>query len=136
MPDPNLFHIDWNQLTEVLGAIIVLAFFVERALSLVFEHRLFVARFSGKGVKEFIAFGVSALICVRWQFDALSVIILDHEPDPVGYFVTAAVIAGGSKASIKLFHDLMNVKSDVQRELDDKVGKKDRAPTSDPRGEE
>jgi hypothetical protein len=33
-----------------------------------------------------------------------------------GYLVTAAVVAGGSKASIKLFHDLLQVKSTAQRQ--------------------
>ncbi len=36
--DPNLFHIDWDRLFEVLLAIIVLAFFLERAPALLFEH--------------------------------------------------------------------------------------------------
>jgi hypothetical protein len=31
--DPSLFRIDWDVLIEVLTAIIVLSFFVERALS-------------------------------------------------------------------------------------------------------
>lgn len=38
--DPALFRIDWEVLAEVLATIIVLSFFVERALSIVFEHRL------------------------------------------------------------------------------------------------
>jgi hypothetical protein len=37
--DPNLFHIDLERLFEVLMAIVVLSFFVERALSLLFGHR-------------------------------------------------------------------------------------------------
>ncbi len=54
--DPNLFRIDWEVLVEVLVTVIVLSFFIERALSLLFEHRWFVRRLSNKGLKEPIAF--------------------------------------------------------------------------------
>ena len=37
--DPNLFHIDMGRLFEVLVGIIVLSFFLERALAVIFEHR-------------------------------------------------------------------------------------------------
>jgi hypothetical protein len=37
--DPNLYHLDWERTLEVLATIIVLAFVVERALSLLFENR-------------------------------------------------------------------------------------------------
>ena len=41
--DPNLFHVDMQRLFEALTAIIVLSFFLERTLALLFEHRLWVA---------------------------------------------------------------------------------------------
>jgi hypothetical protein len=33
-----------------------------------------------------------------------------------GYLITAAIIAGGSKASLKLFQDLLKVKSTAEKE--------------------
>jgi hypothetical protein len=33
--DPNLFHLDWDRVWEVVAAVAVL---LERALSVVFEH--------------------------------------------------------------------------------------------------
>jgi hypothetical protein len=30
--DPNLFHLDWERLAEVLAAVVVMAFLIERAL--------------------------------------------------------------------------------------------------------
>lgn len=109
--DPALFRIDWEVLTETLVTIIVLAFFVERALSLLFEHRVFVSRFDGKGIKEPISLLVSYGIVKYWNFDALSIILHGDKTSWIGYLVTAAVISGGSKASIKLFQDVLNVKS-------------------------
>ncbi|HVN75411.1 MAG TPA: hypothetical protein VMT19_03775 [Thermoanaerobaculaceae bacterium] len=110
-PDPNLFHLDWERTFEVLGAIVVLSMFVERALALVFEQKLFVKRFGGSPIKEIIAFAVSLVVCLKWQFDALSMTILSSRVSVIGQVVTAAIIAGGSKGSIKLFRDVLGWKS-------------------------
>ena len=37
--DPNLIHLDYEKLFEVLITIVIFSFFVERALSVVFEMR-------------------------------------------------------------------------------------------------
>lgn len=113
--DPNLFHLDWERLWEVIVAISVLAILLERALSLVFEHRVFVERFGGKGLKEFIAFGMALWVAWYWDFDAVSMIILKAETTIPGYLITAGIIAGGSKGSVKLFQDLMNIQSTASR---------------------
>jgi hypothetical protein len=121
--DPNLFHVDFERVGEVLVAIIVLAFFLERGLALLFEHRWYIKRLDQKGFKEPIAFLVALLICVTWQFDAVSAVILTEKTYFLGYLVTAGIIAGGSKAAIKLFHDVMGVKSSAlqQREKESTV---------------
>lgn len=113
--DPNLFHVDWDQLLEVTAAVVVLSFVVERGLALIFEHRWYVARFKERGFKAPIAFGVSLLICINWGFDLVSVLLKSEAVGFVGMVLTAGVIAGGSKASIKLFRDLMGVQSDAAR---------------------
>lgn len=109
--DPTLFRIDWEVLAEVLTTIIVLSFFVERALSIVFEHRLFVKSLDEKGLKEPIALIASFAVVKLWNFDALSIVLNSDKTSWLGYLITAAVIAGGSKASIKLFHDVLKTKS-------------------------
>lgn len=140
--DPNLFHVDWERTLEALVTIIVLAFFVERAGALLFESRLWIylfeerrvtppggprkragtapgAAFQGVAVlplKEAIVFVVSLLMCRIWQFDAISLVILSDKPHTYGYLVTAAVIAGGSKAAIKLFKDVMGIRSSAEAE--------------------
>ena len=114
--DPNLFALDGARLLEVLLLIVVLSFFVERALAIIFEQQLFVDKLSGKGVKEFIAFFVAFGVCYYWDFDALSILMPQEHSRPLGHALTGAVIAGGSKASIKLFHDLMGVMSTAEAE--------------------
>jgi hypothetical protein len=113
--DPNLFHLDWSKLLEALAAVIVLSFVVERALALVFEHRLYVAALNQTGLKEPIAFLVSFLICWQWDFDLLSIVMTAESTSLLGKIITGAVIAGGSKASIKLFHDVLDTKSTAQK---------------------
>lgn len=115
--DPTLFRIDWDVLAEVLVTVIVLSFFIERALAIVLEHRLYVNHLKEKGLTEVIAFAVSFLVVRYWQFDALSILLRADEASLLGYIITAGIIAGGSKASIKLFHDLLKVKSSALQKM-------------------
>ncbi len=115
--DPNLFHLDWERTAEVLTGIVVLSFLVERALAPLFEHRAFLSRYADKGVKEIIAVVVSAAVCVFWKFDAVSMIILREQTTLPGALLTGAIVAGGSKASIKLFHDVLNIRSSAHEQV-------------------
>ena len=88
--NPNHIVIDGQRLAEVLTAILVVSFFVERALAIVFEHRWFVDRFSEKGIKEPVAFAVAMGICRYWQFDAVSALFGREQVLFWGEVVTAA----------------------------------------------
>lgn len=102
---------------EVLTILSALAIFIERALSLIFEHRLFVHYFQNKGLKEAIAFGVSFLVVKHWNFDAIG-LSFHEEASTLGFVLTAAIIAGGSKASITLFRDFFKIKSRAFQEME------------------
>ncbi len=67
-------------------------------------------------LKEFIVFVLSLVICWVWKFDAVSIIMLSERTQLAGIIVTAGVVAGGSKASIALFHDLLKVRSSANEE--------------------
>jgi hypothetical protein len=116
--DPNLFHLDWERLAEVLAGVVVMAFLVERALSLLFGNEHYILHLKDKHVKELIAFVVSAVVCWYWDFDALSMIFLKDQTTFPGFVVTGGVVAGGSKASVKLFKDIMGFKSDAEKRLE------------------
>jgi hypothetical protein len=126
--DPNLFHLDYERLFEVLTTIVILSFFVERALSVVFESRWFIGMYEAnpkrKGLKELIALAVSIAVCVFWQFDALSIIIVSHETMRIpGYILTGAIIAGGSKASVRFFKEVLGFMSNAEKQrLDSNKG--------------
>lgn len=113
--DPNLFAIDLERLFEVLMGIIVLSFLVERALAPLFETTWFVERLTGRGLKEPITIAIAFAVCRFWDFDAVSVIFLKDHTQVWGHAITAGVVAGGSKASVKLFHDVFNVMSSAER---------------------
>lgn len=117
--DPNSFAINWEQTGEILAAIVVVAFLVERALALVFESAWYIKTLADKNAKELITFVVCVAICFYWKIDALSVILHGDRVNPLGMIISAGVIAGGSKASLKLFRDVMgieNTQAKVDRE--------------------
>jgi hypothetical protein len=118
--DPNLFHLDWERVAEVLAGIVILAFVLERGLALLFETRFFIERAQGKNLKELIAFVLSVIVCWYWDFDAISMIFLKEKTTLIGIVVTGGVIAGGSKGAIRLFKDIMGFMSEAEKERQNK----------------
>ena len=146
--DPIAYHLDWARVAEVLVAVIILSFILERALALLFESRFFLEVVQGKKpkgagaakseaespatpeapkgvgtfpIKESIALVVSAAVCLIWHFDAVSMIFPRTGTTALGAIITGGVVAGGSKASIRLFRDVMGVKSTARKLLDDEA---------------
>ena len=111
MADLNYFALDWNQAAEVLGAIVMLAIFIERGLTLVFENDWYRKRFGDRRIKEAIAFIVALLACVAFRFDAVGILMKQESWSVIGLVLTAGVIAGGSKASIKVFTDVFGIRN-------------------------
>ncbi len=110
--DPNLIHVDWERTFEAITLVIIFAFVVERALAVFFESRVFIEKLDRDGLKELIAILASIFVCVMWKLDAPGMFMLTTEKTTIpGYILTGLVVAGGSKASIKLFHDLLGVKA-------------------------
>ena len=129
--DPLLFGIHADVVAEVIGTIIVLSLFIERGLAPLFEWRLFIQRTKDKGWKEPIALILSFLVVSFVRFDALAVIFSREANSALGYVITAGVVAGGSKGSIKLFRDFLGWKSSAQ-EAADKAAKAASAPAAPP----
>jgi len=115
--DPTLFALDWNVAFEVLMEIVLLSLVLERALALLFESRFFLKveerrEKAGQGsFKPLIAFLVASAGCILWQFDALSILLTQETMTILGSVITGAVVAGGSKGSVKLFHDVLGIYS-------------------------
>ena len=71
-----------------------------------------------KGLKEPVALIVSFLVIYIYQFDAMAIIFSKEKNSFVGYLLTAGIIAGGSKGSIKLFREFLGWKSAAQDEYE------------------
>jgi len=165
--DPNLFHLDYSRLVEVLVTIVVFSFLIERGLSVIFESRFFIIIIEGNDIeqrkivnpikikrrdysfyreysyktylklvapyvllkfarkvieafrgslKETLAIAVSVICCFTWHFDAPTIILASNdETTTLGTIITGAIIAGGSKASIKLFRDILGFMSSAEK---------------------
>lgn len=118
--DPNLFHLDWDRTAEVLAAIVLLSLVLERALAPLFESAWYIRRFEAAKVKEPIAVALASVVCILWQFDAISMIVLADRTNWFGCIVTGAVIAGGSKGSVQLFREWLKIKSTARKEYETK----------------
>ena len=103
--------VNYEILSGVLVIIIVLAFLLERALSLLFELNFYQKYINGKGYSPIIAFLVSLAVCNIYNFNALKEILPEPpETDPFGVAITAAIIAGGSKGALILMTEVLKIK--------------------------
>ncbi|MGQ0720400.1 MAG: hypothetical protein ACT4PE_02375 [Candidatus Eiseniibacteriota bacterium] len=114
--DPNFIHLDWERSIDAIALVALVAILVERALSLLFESRLYIERLDRDGLKETIALALSVATCRFWDLDVVSMIVLTKPQTQLwGYLITGAVVAGGSKGSQKLFQDLLDLQSSAFR---------------------
>lgn len=60
------------------------------------------------------------VFCCRifYKFDAMAIIFSDERNSIIGYLLTAGIVAGGSKGSIKLFRDFLGWKSNAQKDIE------------------
>jgi hypothetical protein len=101
------------EVEALLGVIVVLTLIIERALAVPFESKAMAPLLSQKPLKEPIAVLVSLLVCMYWHIDVITVLVqgMGSRPDFWGELLTATMIAGGSKASLKLFQDVLGIKN-------------------------
>ena len=93
---------DYDLMFGTVLALFITALFVERALAMVFDLKVFVRFLGGKGLKPVIAFVICYLVVRQYDFDALS-LVLNRGSHLLGPLVTAGVIAGGSKGVMSIW---------------------------------
>lgn len=109
-------QINTSQIFDAVLLVTVLSFFIERALALIFEHAWYKRHLSKKsGIKEIIAFVSAFGICKFWSFDAYAMIFASEKVSQMGFVLTALVIAGGSKGSLALFRDVLQIGKEANR---------------------
>ena len=121
--DPLLFGMNSDVVGEVIGTIVVLSLFIERALAWVFGWRLVAEAINGKGFRAPISAGVSIATVWLYGFDAMAIIFQEEQATWVGYLITGSIVAGGSQGSMKLFQDFLGWKSDATKEYEERKKK-------------
>lgn len=104
--DPVFFEINWERTLEVVSVIVLLAFFLERALTLLFDTKFYENYLAPFHIKPLISLIISVIVCYVWEFDALSIILVKDQMTFFGYLITASIIAGGSKGALMLLRNI------------------------------
>jgi len=109
--DTGIQGVNWNEVIHILGVFLVLSVVFETALTPVFNWRIFLVYFEGKGVKTpitvvsaFIVFWAHDLDIVKELLKALGYGI--HDANLGGRILTAFLIAGGSDGIFHIFTKL------------------------------
>jgi hypothetical protein len=103
-------------LYNILIILIVISIFIERALALLFESKIYIEYVKKINLKEIIALGAGVIFCFIYDFDVFSLILNQNSVgNYFGYFVTGTLIAGGSKVSIKIFRDIFKIMSNEEK---------------------
>ena len=96
-----------TQVADVLFVFLVLSVVFEVALTPIFNWRIFLARFEGKGIKTPLTVIVALIIFWTYDLDILSDLLQAlgkvAENSAGGQFITALLIAGGSDGIFRIF---------------------------------
>ncbi len=97
-------------LADALFAFLAIAIVFEAAMSALFDWRIFIRYFEGRGVKTPILVGVALLVTFHYELDVLSTILkaLDQAQSEtqIGKIITAFLISGGSSAVFQVYSNL------------------------------
>lgn len=122
----------FDTFTQVMLLLIFASFVVERSLAVVYETDVYISRFGDKKyLKPTIAILYAAAFVWIADINLVELINLGAKKAPtgIGYHwdtlstdvkniliivVTGVFVAGGSKASLKLFRDVLNIKSSAE----------------------
>jgi hypothetical protein len=116
---------EFTAFSEAVLKLMFASFFVERSLSLFFETKWFIVYTKNSpNIRTGLAFTYSFLFVLATQLNLIKYLGYDLPSAPSGffdwarvsliYFVTAGFVAGGSKASLKLFRDVMGIRSSYE----------------------
>lgn len=133
-PDPQ------TGLGSVLFVFLAIAVVFEAAMSAIFDWRVFLRYFEGRGVKTPLLVGVAFLVCSEYDLDILSKILVTLDqggsPKTVGKVVTALLISGGSSAVFRVYSNL-GIRNPAERDRKARKERKALAESQEePRAEE
>ena len=103
---------------EVFVYIILASILIERGLQTVYNWRLWTDYVDGKGIKGPFAFLVSLIFVIGTKLDVVSYVFeaSGSVSQYVGYFITALLIAAGSKAASATWGDIKDMNGENEKE--------------------
>lgn len=114
--------------TSVITVFLVLSVVFEVALTPIFNWRIFLTYFEGKGLKTPIT--VIAAMLVFWKYDLdiiRDLLVVLNKPDPGitlgGQFITALLISGGSDGIFRIF-TVLKIRNPEERDQKAKEAQK------------
>jgi hypothetical protein len=100
----------YNTSFRALVILFVMAILIESALAVIFNWRLFLAVFYGRGVKTLVTIAVSMLAVWNFNIDVVHTLLVKYGFTPANAgvdtfsrFLTALILAGGSAGIYQLF---------------------------------
>lgn len=95
---------------RALVILFVMAVLIESALAVIFNWRLFLELFYGRGVKTLVMIAVSALVVWTFNIDVVQTMLVkfgfsgtNENAEPLSRFLTALILAGGSAGVYQVF---------------------------------
>jgi hypothetical protein len=125
----------YQQVLGALALVVVLSMVLERALSVPFEWGVWDEWLKAKKLRAPISLAVAWVLCAQMKFDLLQAISNNTVTwagwFSIGTFLTAGVVAGGSKGAILLFQGVLGFGKDA---VEAKVAQAAQAPGAAPAG--
>lgn len=97
-------------LASVLFVFLAISVVFEAAMSALFDWRIYIRYFEGRGVKTPILVGVALLVCFHYDLDILHNVLeglgRSEQKQQIGMIITAFLISGGSSAVFQVYSNL------------------------------
>jgi hypothetical protein len=112
---------DWDPVVNELIKVVLLAFFVERALAVIYDMERVEPVLVRGDLKPVISVFVSIALCYGLKINVVGVLAapdaaLAGNLEWLGIAVTGLVVAGGSAGAVKLFQDVLGFRRSVRDE--------------------
>jgi len=112
---------DWETVVNELIKVVLLAFFIERALAVIFDMERVEPALERRDLKPVIAMTVSIALCYGLKINVIGAMAAVDAPlagrlEWLGFALTGLVVAGGSAGAVKLFQDVLGLRRSVRDE--------------------
>ena len=117
--EPTELQLEWEEVGKVLILFLVLSIVFETAFTPIFNWRIFLRYFEGKGVKTPLIIVIAFIVFWRYDLDIVEKLLFalgqEQATTTGGKVITALIIAGGSDGVLRIFTRL-GIRNPADRE--------------------